>query len=268
MEKIFKRFLGLDLGGGKGKKTCLAVLETEGRKVVVTGILPRPREAPLYDAVLVGLLRENVDHALLCVDAPLSLPPCLSCRVPVCPGQVKCVDPEFELMRGFVVMAEPKSRDCRRGKPHITPYTQRATDLYLQYVRGIFPRETMGQGMGPLTARAAFLRRALADCYRLEDNLIEVFPRATLSVLGFHMAYKKDVDRRIDILAGLPELSFAPGVWRESCRQSDHIFDAVICAYTGYLKQRDEWTLDNRVHPQGNVQGWIWVPPELPPTAA
>jgi predicted RNase H-like nuclease len=122
--------------------------------------------------------------------------------------------------------------------------------------------------MGPLTARAAFLRHALADCYRLEDNLIEVFPRATLSVLGFQLAYKKDVDHRIDILAALPDLSFAPGVWRESCRQSDHLFDAVICGYTGYLRQRDEWTPDERVHLQSNVQGWIWVPPELPPTAA
>lgn len=268
MGTIFKRFLGLDLGGGKGKKTCLAVLETNGKGVVVTGSFPRSKEAPLYDATLVELLRNYIEASLLCVDAPLSLPPCLSCRVPVCPGQENCVDPEFELMRSWVVQLEPKSRDCRRGKPHITPYTQRATDLYLQHVRGIFPRETLGQAMGPLTARATFLRRALADCYRLEDNLIEVFPRATLNALGFQMAYKKDVDQRIDILAALPDLTFAPGIWRESCRQSDHLFDAVICGYTGYLKQRDGWNLDERIHLQRNVQGWIWVPPELPPTAA
>ena len=33
----------------------------------------------------------------------------------------------------------------------------------------------------------------------------------------------------------MPDLSFAPGVWREECVQSDHAFDAIICAYTGYL---------------------------------
>jgi hypothetical protein len=132
--------------------------------------------------------------------------------------------------------------------------------------------------MGPLTARAVHLVKALAPDFRLNDNLIEVYPRATLELSGFGEPYKKRVDRRIDILAALPDLAFGPGVWREECRQSDHAFDAVLCAYTGYLRQRDGWSItplvaapvtaglnDRAGEPKGNEHwGWIWVPPELP----
>jgi hypothetical protein len=116
--------------------------------------------------------------------------------------------------------------------------------------------------MGPLTARAVHLVLALGASFRLNHNLVEVFPRATLELLGFRDPYKKRVDRRIDILAQLHDLSFAPGVWREECRQSDHVFDAVLCAYTGYLRSRDGWQILAQSGTQPEQQGWIWVPPE------
>jgi predicted nuclease with RNAse H fold len=259
----FNRFVGVDLGGGKGKKTALAVLERDGEGVVVTGLSPRGREAPLYDAALIAAIRAAGRDAVVCVDAPLTLPPCLRCEVPVCPGQDRCVDPAVVEMRRLVGPPEPKpARDTRRGKPMLTPYTQRATELYLHRRRGILPRETLGQGMGPLTARAAHLVRALGDGFRLNENLLEVYPRATLELLGFRQPYKKHVDRRLEILASLPDLSFGPGVWREECRKTDHAFDAVVCAYTGYLWSRDAWQIPVDCAPVLGVDGWIWVPPE------
>ena len=165
-------------------------------------------------------------------------------------------------MRALAAPAD--QRDHRRGKPAITPYTQRATELYLRQ-RGIQARETLGQGMGPLAARAAHLVRALAPAFRLNQNLIEVYPRATLELCGFREPYKKRVDRRIDILASLRDLSFGPGVWREECRQSDHVFDAVLCAYTGYLRERDGWQISALAADPIDPTGWIWVPPEPAP---
>ena len=53
-------------------------------------------------------------------------------------------------------------------------------------------------------------------------------------------------------------------VWREECRKSDHLFDAVICAYTGYLWSRDDWQLPADTVPSLLRDGWIWVPPERP----
>jgi predicted nuclease with RNAse H fold len=262
MEHSFKRFIGVDLGGGKGKKTALAVLDTSRAGVTVTLLSPHAKERPLYDAALVGAILSRRKGAVVCVDAPLTLPPCLRCTEPVCPGQDACVDAEVLSMRSLVRSdAAASDRDRRRGKPVITPYTQRATDLYLR-TRGILARETLGQGMGPLAARAAHLVRALGQHFRLNHNLIEVFPRATLELLGFRDPYKKRADRRIDILASLGDLSFGPGVWREECRQSDHAFDAVLCAYTGYLRSRDGWQITELAGDEIDPRGWIWVPPE------
>jgi predicted nuclease with RNAse H fold len=262
--RLFKRFLGVDLGGGKGKKTALAVLEASADGVVVRQLSPRAGAAPLYDTALIEAIRAAGDDTVVCVDAPLTLPACLRCEVPVCPGQESCVDPAVVEMRRLFGDPDPASRDARRGKPPLTPYTQRATEVYLHRRRGILPRETLGQGMGPLTARAAHLLRALADRFRLHQNLIEVYPRATLELLGFREPYKKRVDRRVEILAQLPDLTFGPGVWREECRKSDHVFDAVICAYTGYLWSRDDWQLPADTEPSLLRDGWIWVPPERP----
>jgi predicted nuclease with RNAse H fold len=260
----FTRFIGVDLGGGRGKKTALAVLDQSADGVTVSRLAPRAKEAPLYDKALFATIRGDAAGAMVCVDAPLTLPPCLRCTEPVCPGQEACIDAEVVAMRALATVDPGDKRDHRRGKPTITPYTQRATDLYLRK-RGLLSRETLGQGMGPLAARAAHLVRALAPQFRLNDNLIEVYPRATLELIGFREPYKKRVDRRIDILAALPDLTFGPGVWREQCRQSDHVFDAVLCAYTGYLRQRDGWKISPLAADQLDPQGWIWVPPEMTP---
>jgi len=263
--KAYTRFIGVDLGGGKGKKTALAVLERNKTGVTVMALHPLRDEAPLYDANLVATIKALGQGAMVCVDAPLTLPPCMRCQVIPCPGQEMCVDPEFVLLRD---LSESKAVPRRRSrKPIVTPYTQRATEAYLLHRRGIQPREALGQGMGPLTARACHLVRLLAGDFHLNDSLIEVFPRATLELLGFRDPYKKRVDKRIEILARLRDISFAPGVWREECRQSDHIFDAVICAYTGYLRIRDGWPIWSECAVLPSVAGWIWVPPAEDETA-
>ena len=264
MDKAFTRFIGVDLGGGKGKKTALAVLDRSRDGVTVTALSPKTKEAPLYDAALISALLSRAKDAVVCVDAPLTLPPCLRCTEPVCPGQDACVDGEVLAMRAFAARESAPDRDHRRGKPAVTPYTQRATDLYLRS-RGIRARETLGQAMGPLAARAAHLVRALGQHFKLNHNLIEVFPRATLELLGYRDPYRKRVDLRIEILADLRDLSFGPGVWREKCRQSDNVFDAVVCAYTGYLRSRDGWQISALAGDRIDPQGWIWIPPE--PTA-
>ncbi len=265
--KPFQKFVGVDLGGGKGKKTALALLRVIGDEVAVAGLAPRAGDPPLYDASLIDAIRSAGDDVLVAIDAPLTLPPCLRCQVPVCPGQENCVDPAVVAMHGLTGPAHDSTRDQRRGKPPVTPYTQRATEVYLDRVRGIQSRETLGQGMGPLTARAIHLLRALADRFRLNENVIEVYPKATLKLLGLcrDNEYKKRMEMRLQILSRLPALTFAPGVWREECVQSDHLFDAVICAYTGFLWSRDAWQVPVEAN-SPVVDGWIWVPP-APPVA-
>jgi hypothetical protein len=272
-KRSFLHILGVDLGGGKGKKTAAATLRVDQRSgATVVDIAPRAGGAPLYDQGLLALLRGYGDGTLVAIDAPLTLPPCLRCQVVVCPGQADCVDAAVVRMRSAVAAhGTGDDRNSRRGKPQITPYTQRATELHLLLERGIVPREALGQGTGPLAARAAHLTRALADRFRLNENLIEVSPKATLAALGFTRPTRKHLherEARAEALESLaPDLRFGPGVWREHCVQNDHLFDAVIAAYTGYLWARDGWQ-DREAPDDGRTgEGWIWVPPAIEATA-
>jgi hypothetical protein len=280
VERKFNHVLGVDLGGGKGKKTALATLRVDGQTATVVDIAPRTGAAPFYDPTLLGTIRAYGDETLLCIDAPLTLPPCLRCVVPVCPGQEACIDPSVVEMRALTDEAADArhaaegftsrgSRDMRRGKPPITPYTQRATEVYLACSAGVAAREGLGQGTGPLAARAAHLVRALADRFTLNENLIEVYPKATLVALGLGTRFKKHLrerETRARVLESLSaQLRFGPGVWRELCVQSDHLFEAVVCAFTGFLWARDGWALPGHTTARDAAarlrDGWIWTPP-------
>ena len=280
----FKTFIGVDLGGGKGRNTAVAVLRLDPRRddgVEVHRYGSDDGEA-WYDARLVAFLRQHAEDAVVAIDAPLSLTACVRCQVPACPGLEACVDPTVVWFRERArssLSASGKDRSSIPGydpakhrKPLYTPYTQRATEVFLHDEEGILPRETLGQGMGPLTARAAHLTRALAPLYTLNEELIEVYPKATIwKLFGEQTArtYKRhhseQAVRLQAILERLPGLSFAPGQWREFGLQNDHLFDALICAYTAYLWARDGWQmpeLDRAVYAR---DGWIWIPPGNPP---
>src|SRR6185436_14637433 len=107
----FVHVLGVDLGGGKGKTTALATLRADGASATVVDIAPRNGAPPFYDAALLETIRAHGEDTLLCVDAPLTLPPCLRCTVPVCPGQVSCVDPAVVEMRALAAEAS-EARDA------------------------------------------------------------------------------------------------------------------------------------------------------------
>ncbi len=192
MRAAFKTFIGVDLGGGKGKTTALCRLRiptqpTPGVEVVVED---QGAGSSFYDDQLIDYLLRHADGAVLAIDAPLSLPVCVRCTLPCCPGVATCEVPtvswfrQRDAQRQAVEEASGLISDARsRGKPRYTPYTQRASEVVLHEEHGIIPRETLGQGMGPLTARMAYLRRALGTHFRLHHNLLEVYPKATLTQL-------------------------------------------------------------------------------------
>ena len=268
----FKSYIGVDLGGGKGKNTAVAVLRPRDGGVVVERYDTGDGH-PWFDERLLGFLAEQED-ALVAMDAPLTLTACVRCREPVCPGMEACVDPTVVWFR---TRAEAQNGSVKGNgkKPLYTPYTQRAAEVVLHGDEGILPRETLGQGMGPLTARAAHLVRALAGRYRLNDNLIEVYPKATIwklcgekTATSYKRHHEQQSVRLVDILRRLPGLSFGPGQWQEHGIQNDHLFDAVICAYTAWLWCRDGWQLPERDRAVYDVDGWIWTPPKPDPDPA
>jgi predicted nuclease with RNAse H fold len=292
MQRPFRRFLGVDLGGGKGKTTAVARLEAaaEGVVEVVEVSTARDGRDPWYDETLLDYVGLHAEGAALAVDAPLTLPACLRCREPICPGAAGCVDPAVVWFRtaGAELIAEAAAADRDRiaavprstasaarerpprPKPATTPYTQRATEVILHRRFGIIPRETLGQGMGPLTARAAHLVRALARFgFARDENLIEVYPKATLHQLFGHKVarrYKGKADTwetRARVLEELRDTLAFGGrsrLAREACLANDHCFDAVICAYTAWRWAKDGWTLPVAGRAVFAADGWIWAP--------
>lgn len=265
----FRTFIGIDLGGGRGKNTAVALLqraEGDGVRVLFVGTKTADRK-PFYDRQLLQFIEAHREHAVLAVDAPLTLTACVRCRLPRCVGLDACVDPTIDWFRKRARLGA-EGAEARDGatKPTSTPYTQRACEVVLQQDFGVMPREALGQGMGPLTARARYLCRALEPHFELNRNLIEVYPKATIQLLfDFDRAqrYKREVNTwrtRAEMLEDLADkLRFE--IWREGCLSNDHCFDAVVCAYTGYLWATQQWQLPTDDRPVFEQDGWIWVPP-------
>lgn len=314
MQRQFRTFIGVDLGGGKGKTTAVARLRVEARaghyELAVEDCGGNGKAPPWYDERLLEYLLRYQAEAVVAMDAPLSLTACVRCTLPSCPTVSRCDVPTVKWFRDRQEAAQAGAS----GKPKYTPYTQRATEVVLHEDHGIMPRETLGQGMGPLTARMAYLRHALQGAYTLNHNLLEVYPKATLmqlfpdpvppasvpptkagskyagikykdhngQVVGLDgmpkaklmrsqaaQQYKRSghaLQMREKILAALSAdttLRFCPGQWREVALQSDHQFDALLCAYTAFLWAKDGWQLP--AEPVFAEDGWIWFPPKRQP---
>lgn len=266
--RTFKRIIGVDLGGGKGKNTAIALLSAHKDYAHVEFLgTQSPTEDYFHDATLIEWIMEHSDDAVLAINAPLRSTVCMRCRLPKCAGLDECSDPVIAWFRTEGNRLVPRSsRD--RLKPPTTPYTQRACELWLQHRYGIRPREALGQGMGPITARAHYIHRALERRFTLNVNLIEVYPRATIQVLfGDAMAerYKREAnpsETRLFVLDALR--GSVRGDCYDTCVNNDHAFDALVSAYTAYLWMKERWEIPVEHREIFLQDGWIWFPPPQP----
>lgn len=277
MKRPFTRFLGVDLGGGRGKTTAVAEIRSGPEGAEVVEVATRARTAPWTDDTLVEWLAADGHSAtVIAIDAPLTPPACNRCERPVCPGMEACDEPAVVWLRtegralirratSVAVGAGPRPAPVAQAR--LAPYSHRATDVVMTYGRGLLPVSTLGAANGAISARAGQLRRRLRGAgFELHQSLVEVSPAATIAALCGPRAargYKRDADpwvTRASILERLRDLSFAPRsrMAREEVLRSDHCFDAVIGAYTAYLWARDGWPV-----PEGcfSADGWIVAPP-------
>ncbi len=254
-----RRFIGISLGGGRGKNTAVARIDfdDEGR-FVITEARTRSAERgggeikgdapglPFRDPQLLAWLERWVDEdTLVGIDAPLTLPACIRCTL-ACPGTDACEVPVVRWMRDWAPRLNPREGRSDRHKPHVTPYTQRATELVLASVTGQ-PREALGQGMGPLAARATYLRRAMGRRLRVHENLLEVHPRATIwRLFGLRQEQAtrvgdqaEVVEARREVLSSLSEGFDFDRVWPELVVRRVPVFHALISAFTVLHASRD-----------------------------
>lgn len=304
----FQRFIGVSLGGGRGKTTAVARLEPGDSAGSLALVEARARTGhrgggttfdeaegsatPYRDEVLIAAIESHLDDdTVVAFDVPLTLPPCVRCRL-ACPGIPRCEVPTVRWMRRHGPALAVQGGRSDPGKPSSTPYTQRATELLLERAT-LQPREALGQGMGPLAARATYLRRRLSPRLRLHENLIEVHPRATLI-----RWFGADTERRSRIgdrpatwelrkrmLASMTEGLRLDRVWPEVVVRNVHVFHAVVATFTARLWALEDWrgpaelmaglgeTRDSSerarvadaVAELGTAwveDGWIWTPPK------
>ncbi|HEU0031839.1 MAG TPA: DUF429 domain-containing protein [Kofleriaceae bacterium] len=281
MQRSFTSFIGVDLGGGRGKTTAFAALQrSSGGGVEVIEVATRSgRERWTDETLIQRLVTSDPATTAIAIDAPLTQTACNRCERPVCPGMEACVDPAIVWLRaeGRSLIRKVNAEASGNGTTTVSPaftaharlagYSHRATDVVMTYERGLLPLSTLGAANGAIAARAGQLRKRLRGAgFALHENLVEVSPAATVAALCGTRAsrgYKRDADpwvTRATILERLHDLSFAPRsrMAREDVLQNDHCFDAVISAYTAFLWARDGWAA-----PDGCFvdDGWIIAPP-------
>jgi len=263
----FARFIGIALGGGRGKTTAVAELRI-GRAggVEVAEATLRAPGRPWTDDTLIERLGTATGDVALAFDVPLTAPACGRCREPVCPGMTACPDPAVVWLRteGRALVSLPAG--ARTPQARLAPWQHRATDVLMTYKHRLLPATTLGSAVGSIASRAQHLVRRLAGAgFVRERDLIEVSPPATIAALCGERAargYKRDADpwrTRAVILEQLADLTFAPSsrMAREEVLQNDHGFDAVITAYTAYRWARDNWVVPAGVW---SDDGWVHAP--------
>ncbi len=279
VQRAFTSFVGVDLGGGRGKTTAVAEIRMAaagGAEVIE--VATRSGRLPWTDDTLIGRLALPNPTRVIAIDAPLTSTACGRCVEPVCPGTEACVDPAVIWLRtsgralvgkmaAETVGAGSRAIPAHSAQARLAPYAHRATDVVMTYQRGLLPLSSLGAASSQITARAGQLRRRLkAAGYQLHGNLLEVSPSATIAALfdpRIARGYKRDADpwvTRATILEKFNDLTFAPQsrMAREDVLRNDHCFDAVISAYTAYLWARDGWDLPDGVFAE---DGWIFSPP-------
>jgi predicted nuclease with RNAse H fold len=250
------RVLGIDLAGTSSDKTGYALVHgDEHPELLEADLQPRAKSPGQAE----GQLLELIDHFKvdrLAIDAPLTLPPCLTC-----PTYCRGPDPNLCELQSARSMWEGGSNPVSR-RP--------CEDEARAAVPGLDPKPTMGLGI--ITARAVALvrkleNRGLPPASLVRGELLEVYPRATLARLGTQdssLAPKADRESVADfcdrVASGLGGSTVGlRGVdqLRSRLESSHDVIDAALSAYTG-------WLYPDGLEPPPKdfnvASGWIWYP--------
>jgi len=281
-------FIGIDLGGPRGKTTAVARLAAAGTRAQVVAVLPYCEgeiRTRWTDQALLHYLAGQARETVVAIDAPLTAPACVRCALPYCPGVSACPMPATQWLltqsASGVARADDSNRIAQapwssvitRSSPPPThssgflPYAHRCTDVRLHLDLRLRTTMPLTRNRDVVAARAQHLRRVLhRQEFALNTQLIEVSPRATIAMLvGQEEArrYKRATDpwrTRAKILDHFSDsLSFAPSsrLAKELVLTNDHCFDAVISGFTAFLATRDQWPAPEAPFDE---DGWIWLP--------
>lgn len=274
-------YVGIDLGGARGRTTAVATLHTTSDGVAVVAAGARAKNGRWSDEELWSVLAAQPSDAVIAVGAPLTQPACQRCVRPVCPGAALCDDEAVvwlrtegqRLVEGQSATAETAdgtvaSAPMRHRVP-LVPYLHRAADVLLTYGHRSVPTESLAAATGAVASRAHQLRLRLAGIgIHLGERLVEVSVTASLTAwFGSQRArsarHGSDAwHQRARMLDEFSDLGFTAKsrFSREDALARVHVFDAVVAAYTAYKGRTEGWWTPDRDGPW-RADGWIVAPP-------
>lgn len=265
-----KRYIGVSLGGGKSLRTHIAVLDhyPHEDKLFLSHLVRDICEEGLQtsDTVLIDIMKElGEDCRWVGINAPLSPPKCLRCRL-VCPGAEDCGEEEIQWLWDL------HRKRAKGRKPHkiFTPYTERCVEHHVSYQLQdlVTCEQALGSNKAPLWARADFLKKRLK-----QFKLVEVYPRLSLWRLGRAMKMPKshlnhyknavngEASRGVILEKWLASNSLF--VYNQDAKQmikDAFVFEAVITAFTAYLNDLKLCEPRPEGFPRSAKEGWIAFP--------
>lgn len=244
------RFIGLSLSGGKSDKASLVMLEyyEDQKRLFLSRLFDRIKteESVSADLKIHELIEQHKDQVeSVCVDVPLSLPKCIECQLK-CPGYESCDVTEMKWLRNFYSEVNKK----KKPKKLFTPYTQRCSESYLIHAleEKFEVGHALGSNLGPLAARARFIKRRLPTL-----TFHEVSPQVCIYRLGlkFKIAKSRLKGTRNQVAGEETRALFLQAmieksgifVYQQDLKhliEDNHSFEAFICAYMGYLHFIDQ----------------------------
>ncbi len=265
-------FAGLHLAGPNANKTALVELRGDpGERPLKIGKVYEKIGSfgSLFsDERLVDILTRTGPFAEVFVDCPLTVPPCVACQRPVCPGAVKCDDVSVAYM--LSISSKVRRRGARKSRP-VNPQSQRLWDvLQLDTERSERLEPSYSANLAPLVARARTLQRrlnALDPSIVLAEtsvpNTLERMARPLKLDAKIKLAYRNFEDgltTRQEILDRMADAGWIEGdsLEAEVAVSTVEGFHALITAWVGALHhigltgQRPRHYLDS--------EGWVYLP--------
>ncbi len=266
------RFAGIHLSGANTHKSSVVILQRDhgADALAVVALFDKIGSMGrlFSDERLVEVLVHAGPFAEVFVDCPLSVPPCVACQRPSCPGAIKCDDLSVAYM--LALAAKFKKKPHRRSKP-INPQNQRLWDVMRQVEGASAHEPTYTANLAPLVTRARTLQRrlnALDPQIALKETSVLFSLQALAGELGLEpaiIAQYRSFESGLRVRQQIFERFAAKGWLRvadpdeaESCVRSVENFHALTSALMAALHSAGQsFDKPDSFLPD---EGWVYLP--------
>ena len=265
-EKNLKYFAGLHLTGSNHNRTTLVLLEGDllARKLKITDIFEKLNSTSMVfsDDRIIDIV-SNYAVESICLDSPLTLPPCVACQREICPGTDLCDDLSLSYMQSIISLAE--SRKTRK-KP-FNPQTQRLWDVkeQLEDKEGVEPSFCANQT--PTVIRAQVLQKRLnylekapflyeTSIKHLISSLAKLDP-AFENVRANFLHTIDGLEFRKQLIVLLNNFFEEDLLIRKEVYEKLEIFAAFISSFVAICIE--EGFCESPSNPYFVDQGWVWL---------